>query len=124
MDLVAVRNFLFKLSDHISKGASFDVFAKLYSQHPSYANGGLSDWMFVNNPTIEMFDSLKDGEVSEIYATDWGWAIATKVDERYVNSNLESCKEKIIYHKAQQYYSDWLKDQRDSAYIEIYTDKL
>jgi len=120
----AVRNFLLKLSDHITKGASFEVFAKLYSQHPSYVNGGLSDWIFVNNPTIETLDLLDDGEVSTIYATDVGWAIAIKVDERYVDSNLENCKEKIIYQKAQQFYSNWLKDLRDSAYIEIYTDKL
>ena len=120
----AIRNFLKKLSDHIIKGASFDAFAKLHSQHPSYVNGGLSDWMFVNNPTIEMFDSLQDGEVSEIYAIDSGLAIATKIDERYINLNLENCKEKIIYQKAQQFYSDWLKDLRDSTYIKIYTDKL
>ena len=113
-----------KLSDHIIKGASFDAFAKLHSQHPSYANGGLSDWMFVNNPTIEMFDSLQDGEVSEIYSVGTGLAIATKIDERYINLSLESCKEKVIYQKAQQFYSDWLKDLRDYAYIEIYTDKL
>ena len=119
-----IRNFLKKLSDHITKGASFDAFAKLHSQHPSYVNGGLSDWMFVNNPTIEMFDSLQDDEVSEIYATDVGLAIAIKVDERYTNLDLENCKEKIIYQKAEQFYSDWLKDLRDSAYIEIYTDKL
>jgi len=120
----AIRNFLKKLSDHIIKGASFDAFAKLHSQHPSYANGGLSDWMFVNNSTIEMFDSLQDGEVSEIYSVGTGLAIATKIDERYINLNLENCKEKIIYQKAQQFYSDWLKDLRDYAYIEIYTDKL
>ena len=120
----AIRNFLKKLSDHITKGASFDAFAKLHSQHPSYANGGLSDWIFVNNPTIEMLDLLYDGEVSTIYATDSGWAIAIKVDERYIGTNLENCKEKIIYQKAQQFYSNWLKDLRDSAYIEIYTDKL
>ena len=120
----AIRNFLKKLSDHISKGASFEAFAKLHSQHPSYANGGLSDWMLVNRPNIEMFDSLEDGEVSKIYATDVGWAIAIKVDERYVDSNLENCKEKIIYKKTQKFYFDWLKDLRDSAYIEIYTDKL
>ena len=120
----AIRNFLKKLSDHISKGASFEAFAKLHSQHPSYANGGLSDWMFINSPNIEIFDSLEDGEVSKIYATDVGWAIAIKVDERYVDSNMENCKEKIIYQKAQQFYSNWLKDLRDSAYIEIYTDKL
>ena len=119
-----IRNFLKKLSDHITKGASFDAFAKLHSQHPSYVNGGLSDWMFVNNPTIEMFDSLQDNEVSKIYATDVGLAIAIKVDERYTNLELENCKEKIIYQKAEQFYSDWLKDLRDSAYIEIYTDKL
>ena len=120
----AIRNFLKKLSDHITKGASFDAFAKLHSQHPSYVNGGLSDWMFVNNPTIEMFDSLQDDEVSKIYATDVGLAIAIKVDERYINLDLENCKERIIYQKAEQFYSNWLKDLRDSAYIEIYTDKL
>ena len=120
----AIRNFLKKLSDHISKGASFDAFAKLHSQHPSYANGGLSDWMFINSPNIEIFDSLEDGEVSKIYATDVGWAIAIKVDERYVDSNMENCKEKIIYKKTQKFYFNWLKDLRDSAYIEIYTDKL
>jgi peptidyl-prolyl cis-trans isomerase SurA len=120
----AIRNFLKKLSNHITKGASFDTFAKLHSQHPSYVNGGLSDWMFVNNPTIEMFDSLQDGEVSKIYGTDVGWAIAIKVNERYVNLDLENCKEKIIYQKFQRFYSNWLKDLRDSAYIEIYADKL
>ncbi len=120
----AIRNLLKKLSDHITKGASFEVFAKLHSQHPSYVNGGLSDWMFVNTPTVEMFDSLQDGEVSIIYATDVGWAIAIKVDERYLNLDLENCKEKIIYQKVEQFYSDWLKDLRNSAYIKIYTDKL
>ena len=120
----AVRNFLKKLSDHITKGASFEAFAKLHSQHSSYVNGGLTDWIFVKNPTIEMFDLLEDGEVSKIYSTDVGWAIAIKVDERYVDSNLENCKEKMIYQKTQQFYSDWLKDLRDSAYTEIYTDKL
>jgi len=120
----AVRNFLKKLSDHITKGASFEAFAKLHSQHSSYVNGGLTDWIFVKNPTIEMFDLLEDGEVSKIYSTDVGWAIAIKIDERYVDSNLENCKEKMIYQKTQQFYSDWLKDLRDSAYTEIYTDKL
>ena len=120
----AVRNFLKKLSDHITKGASFNAFAKVHSQHPSYVNGGLTDWMFVNNSTLEMLDLLQEGDVSTIYSTETGWAIAIKVDERYIDTNLENCKEKIIYQKAQQFYSNWLKNLRDSAYIKIYTDKL
>ena len=119
-----VRNFLTKLSDHIRKGASFNVFAKLHSQHPTYVNGGLSGWMFVNSPTIEMLDTLQDGEVSKIYLTDMGWAIAIKVDERYVDTDLENCKEQNTYLKAQNFYLNWLKDLRNSAYVEIYTDKL
>ena len=71
-----------------------------------------------------MFDSLQEGEVSSIYVTDAGWAIAIKVDERYMDPDLEKCKEKIIFLKAQKFYSDWLKDLRDSAYIKIYSDKL
>ena len=119
-----VKNFLTKLSDHITKGASFNAFAKLHSQHPSYANGGLSGWMFVNSPTIEMLDTLQDGEVSKIYLTDMGWAIAIKVDERYVDTDLENCKEQNTYLKAQNFYLNWLKVLRNSAYVEIYTDKL
>ena len=121
---IAARNFLLKLSDHIVKGASFEAFARLHSQHPSYTNGGLSDWLLVDNPTLEMLDSLKEGEVSSIYVIDEGWAIAIKVDERYVDPNLEKCKEKILYLKAQKFYADWLKDLRDAANIKIYSDKL
>ena len=121
---IAVRNFLLKLSDHIAKGASFEAFAKLHSQHPSYTNGGLSEWMFVNTPNIEMFDSLQNDELSKIYETDGGWAIATKIDERYVDLDLEKCKKKIIYLQAQRFYADWLRGLRDSAYIKIYSDKL
>ena len=120
----AVIKFLEKLSKHISKGASFEAFAKLHSQHPSYYNGGLSEWLFVNTPNIEIFDSLEDGEVSKIYETDGAWAIAMKVDERYINPVMESCKQQIKNQESQTYYLQWLKELRDSAYIEIYTDKL
>jgi len=120
----AVVEFLEKLTTHISKGASFEALAKLHSQHPSYYNGGLSEWLNVNTPNIEMFDSLEDGEVSKIYETDGAWAIAMKVDERYINPDIESCKQQIKNQKSQTYYLQWLKELRDSAYIEIYTDKL
>ena len=120
----AVTAFLKKLSRHISKGASFEAFAKLHSQHPSYYNGGLSEWLFVNTPNIEIIDSLQDGKVSKIYETDGGWAIAIKVDERNIDPDIETCKEQIKSQKSQKYYLEWLKELRESAYIEIYTDKL
>jgi len=120
----AIKEFLKKLSKHITKGASFESFAKLHSQHPSYSNGGLSDWITVNSPTTEMLDLLKDGEVSKVYSNNIGFAIAIKVDERFISDNLEKCKEKLTYLNAEQFYLNWLKELRDNADIEIYINNL
>ena len=119
-----IKKFLKKLSKHITKGASFESFAKLHSQHQSYANGGISDWITVNSPTTEMLDLLKDGEVSKVYSINIGFAIAIKVDERYTSNNLEKCKEKLTYLNAEQFYLNWLKELRDNADIEIYINNL
>ena len=119
-----IKSFLNKISNHISKGASFEAFAKLHSQHLSYKNGGVTDWLTVNNPTLEMLDSLKTNEVSEIYSTIYGLAIAIKIDERFISSKVKECEEKLIYQNAEIYYMEWLNDLREQAFIEIYYDKL
>ena len=119
-----IKKFLEKLSKHITKGASFKSFAKLYSQHQSYANGGISDWIAVNSPTTDMLNLLKDGEVSKIYFTDMGFSIAIKLDERFISINLEKCKEKLTYLSAEKFYLNWLKELRDNADIEIYFNNL
>ena len=119
-----IKSFLNKISNHISKGASFEAFAKLHSQHPSYKDGGVTNWLSVNNSTLKMLDSLERNEVSEIYSTTYGLAIAIKIDERFISSKLKECEEKIIYQNAEIYYTQWLKDLRDQAFIEIYYDKL
>ena len=120
----SIKSFLNKISNHISKGASFETFAKLHSQHPSYKDGGVTDWLTVNNPTLEMLDSLEISKVSEIYSTTFGLAIAIKIDERFISSKLKECKEQVIYQNAEKYYAKWLEDLREQSFIEIYYDKL
>jgi len=119
-----IKSFLKKLSNHISKGASFEAFAKLHSQHPSYKDGGVTDWLSVNNPTLEMLDSLKTNEVSEIYSTTFGSAIAIKIDEQFISSKLKECEERVMYQNAEIHYANWLENLREQAFIEIYYDKL
>ena len=120
----SIKSFLNKISNHISKGASFETFAKLHSQHTSYKDGGVTDWLTVNNPTLEMLDSLEISKVSEIYSTTFGLAIAIKIDERFISSKLKECEEQVIYQNAEKYYAQWLKDLREQSFIEIYYDKL
>ena len=71
-----------------------------------------------------MLDSLKNSEVSQIYLTDFGFAIGIKLDERFVSSNLKQCKEKLIYLKAEKFYSNWVNGLRKEAFIKIYHDEL
>ena len=121
---IAIKAFLNKLSKHISKGASFESFAKLHSQHSSYTNGGITNWIEVNNPTLKMLDSLNNNEVSQIYLTDFGFAIGIKLEERFVSSNLKQCTEKLIYLKAENFYSNWVNGLQEQAFIKIYHDAL
>jgi len=119
-----IKVFLKKLSKHIVKGASFEAFARLHSQHPSYVNGGISKWIIVDSPNTKMLDLLKDGEVSEVYPTKMGFAIAIKINERHISKNLEKCKENLTYLDAEKFYSSWVKELREKAYIKIFHDAL
>jgi len=119
-----IKLFLQKLSKHISKGASFEAFAMLHSQHPSYKNGGKTNWIPVDSPTMMMLNSLKDNEISKVYLTNFGFAIGIKIDERLVSSTLKKCEEKLIYLKAEEFYLAWVEGLREDAYIKIYHDNL
>ena len=121
---VEIKSFLNKISNHISKGASFETFAKLHSQHPSYLNGGLTDWISVNSQTTKMLDALEKNKVSKIYLTDFGHAIAIKIDERFISSKLGKCEEELIYVNAEEFYFNWVSSLRENAFIKIYKEKL
>ena len=71
-----------------------------------------------------MLDSLEKNEVSDIYPTVFGLAIAIKIDERFISSKLQECEEQVVYKNAEIYYTKWLESLRDQAFIEIYYDKL
>ena len=119
-----IKKFLLKLSDHIIKGASFQTIAKLHSQDPSYFNGGLSGWKNINNATLKEIDKLQKNEVSKIFKGNNGWTIATKINERYIDTNVEECKKELNTLKAEKYYLNYLKSYRDEAEIKIFIDEL
>lgn len=121
---ILIKNFLKKLTSHISKGASFEALAKLHSQDPSYINGGLSNWLFLDNTLLESLDKLKKNEVSKIFKTQYGWGIGIKTDERFIDLNLNKCKKDLINLKLNEQYEEWLIKLKKSSNIEIFFDKL
>ena len=119
-----IKNFLKKLSNHISKGASFTSLAKLHSQNVSYLNGGISEWKNLNASFLREINSLPLNKVSSIYQKDNGWAIAIKIDEREVNLKLEECKNEISKTKADKYFENYIINYRNEANITIFEEKL
>ena len=116
----AIKDFLSKISKHIRNGASFETLAKLHSQHPSYINGGISEWINIDTPLNLSISLLQNGEVSSIFSSNYGFGIAIKVDERQVNSGFEKCKYELNYKYAEEYYLKWLSQLRDKASIKIF----
>ena len=75
-----------KLKDRIKKGESFGTLAILYSEDPgSSRNGGLytaiKRGMFVKEFEAVMF-SLEEGEVSDVFETEYGYHIAVLEERR------------------------------------------
>ena len=84
--IAETKKKLDKLKDRINKGESFGTMAILYSEDPgSSRNGGLytsiTRGMFVKEFEAIMF-SLEEGEVSEVFKTEYGYHIAVLEERR------------------------------------------
>jgi peptidyl-prolyl cis-trans isomerase SurA len=119
-----IKKYLLKLSNHITKGASFTNLAKLHSQDQSYFNGGISEWKNLDTSFLLEIDKLPNNEVSTVYQKDNGWAIAIKIDERKVNLQLEECKNEISKLKAEKYFENYIINYKNEADITIFEKKL
>jgi peptidyl-prolyl cis-trans isomerase SurA len=119
-----IKNYLIKLSNHISKGASFYSLAKLHSQEPSYLHGGVSEWKNIDTSFLSKIDKLPLNKVSNIYQKGNGWAIAIKVDERKIDLELEKCKKRINNIRAENFFENYINNYRNKSDIIIYKQKL
>ncbi len=122
-----IQNFLLDLVNKINNGESFSALAKLYSQDPSYKDGGESAWL--NEDKLpEVFkhnlSKLKAGELSAPFKAGQGWRIIKIIDKRKVDNNLALIKHTLMRNKQNAYFNNWVKKLRDKAYIEIFEHKL
>lgn len=84
----------------LKNGADFADMAKRFSQDPGSArNGGSLGW-FSHGQMVAEFDSvsfaLKDGELSEPFATDFGWHIILRHSHRGVPALNEELRKAIV----------------------------
>jgi peptidyl-prolyl cis-trans isomerase SurA len=113
------------LRERIVNGADFGELAKANSADLSAAKGGDLGWL---NPgdTVPEFEramnALQPGELSPPVRSPFGWHLI-RVDERRLQDVTDERKRAAVraalrQRKADEAYEDWLRQLRDSTYVD------
>ena len=113
------------LYERIKNGSSFAELAKLFSQDGSASKGGDLGWIYAGDTVPEFertMDALKPGQVSEPVQSSFGWhlieVIERRVDEVSDERKRLLARQALRERKAEEAYEDWVRQQRDRAYVE------
>ena len=120
------RNRLLQLKERIDNGVKFDELARLHSEDASASKGGDLGWI---NPgdTVPDFEkamnALQPGEVGEPIQSPFGWHLIQVLERRDQDVTQERQKlmarQAIRERKAEEAFQDWVRQIRDSAYVEL-----
>lgn len=111
----------------IENGAAFEVMAQTNSQDlMSAGKGGDIGWvnpMALDPSFVKAMDQLKPGQMSQPFATQYGWHLIQVLDRKQVDDSKEfrrmQAKEIIYRRKAGEAVQNWLHQLRSQAYIKI-----
>jgi peptidyl-prolyl cis-trans isomerase SurA len=120
------QNRLLQLKERIDNGAKFDELARLHSDDGSASKGGDLGWV---NPgdTVPEFEKamteLAIGEISEPVRSPFGWHLIQVLERRDQDVTQErqklQARQAIRERKAEEAFQDWVRQIRDSAYVEL-----
>jgi len=129
-EVVSEADAKFKLSavrERLANGGSFSELSRLYSQDGSAAKGGDLGWIYPGDTVPEFeraMDALKLGEVSAPVKSPFGWHLIEVVERRV--QDVSEDRRRMMARSAQrerrsgEAYQDWLRQLRDSAYVEMH----
>ncbi|MBV8656757.1 MAG: peptidylprolyl isomerase [Burkholderiales bacterium] len=119
-----------EIRDRINAGAKFEEQAKLYSEDGTASKGGDLDWI---NPgdTVPEFEqamnALPPGELSQPVRTSYGWHLIQVIErkEQDVTKDKERLRVRteLRDRKADEQYDEWIRQQRDRAFVEMRLDE-
>ena len=119
-----------RVRDRLDSGAKFEDMARINSEDASSAKGGDLGWV---NPgdTVPEFEQalgrLAIGETSQPVRTPFGWHLL-KVEERRTQDitkdrRREQARQALRQRKSDELFSDFVRQTRDRAYVEMKVDE-
>jgi peptidyl-prolyl cis-trans isomerase SurA len=110
----------------VTGGADFAELARVHSDDGTAARGGELDWVYPGDtvPDFEhAFDELKVGEVSQPVRTPFGYHLIQVLERRSSDVSPErrrlQARQALRERKADEAYQEWLRQLRDSTYVEL-----
>jgi peptidyl-prolyl cis-trans isomerase SurA len=120
------RQKLLDIKSQIAAGGDFSKFAHTYSQDGSSSQGGDLGWISPGETVPEFeraMNSLQDGQISDPVRSEYGYhliqVLGRREAEGSVSQQMDLARQAIGQRKADQAYADWLRELRDTAYVEV-----
>jgi len=125
------RRKLMDLRDRIVNGnADFAELARSYSDDGTAARGGELDWVYPGDTVPEFeraYEELKIGEVSQPVRTPFGYHLIQVLERRASDVSPErkrmQARQALHDRKADEAYQEWVRQLRDSTYVELRLDE-
>lgn len=119
------KNRILQIRDRILRGAKFAEMAKLYSEDGSNVKGGDLGWVNKGDMVPEFEKamlSLPVGSISEPVRSPFGWHLilveAKRNQDVSADRERQTIKQQLRLRKLDQAYLDWVRQLRDSAFVE------
>ncbi len=117
---------LLALRERVVHGEDFAELARVHSVDLSGAKGGDLGWLYPGD-TVPQFeramDALAPGEVSEPVRSPFGWHLIQVMERRAEDVSDERrrnvARGALRQRKADEAYEEWLREMRDSTYVEF-----
>ncbi len=124
------RNRLTELKYRIDNGGDFAELARLHSDDASAARGGDLGWVSPGDTVPEFeraMDALKPKQVSAPFRSPFGWHIVQVLERREQDMSQDrqrlTARQAIRSRKSDEQWDDWVRQQRDKAYIEYHVEQ-
>jgi peptidyl-prolyl cis-trans isomerase SurA len=117
---------LSNLKERIDNGADFAELARLQSEDASSSRGGDLGWLAPGDTVPEFeraMNALEPGQVSGPVQSPFGWHLIQVLERRDEDLSKErqrlTARQAIRARKSDEAYQEWVRQQRDRAYVEL-----
>ena len=116
---------LTNIRERIANGTDFGDLAKLNSDDSSSVRGGDLGWVYPGDTVPEferVMNGLKPGEMSEPFASPFGWHLLQVLERRKTDVTGERRRREarliLRERKSDEAYQEWLRQLRDRGFVE------